>query len=195
MNSNSSRDEILNRLRAINHTDVAHPEVKRYSWPGVAIENFKKKLSAFDGKYMEFASREEAVKWLRDNIDVIKKNVYSAVADFDGNIDNTQVSDPHKAHIVDICVAEGCFGVGETGSVWVTDASLGEPACALFSTDLYLFLPKSKVLPSLQEAYDKIQLGTTSYGSYFTGPSATADIEAVHITGAQGEISLTVLLY
>lgn len=35
----------------------------------------------------------------------------------------------------------------------------------------------------------------TQYGSFFTGPSATADIEAVHITGAQGPLAMTVLLY
>ena len=87
------------------------------------------------------------------------------------------------------------MGVGETGSVWVTDESLGGAACALFSTDLYLLLDSRKVVDGIHTAYSQLDIRKAAYGSFFTGPSATADIEAVHITGAQGEISLTVLLY
>ena len=48
---------------------------------------------------------------------------------------------------------------------------------------------------NMHDAYNFIDLKNNQYGSFFTGPSATADIEAIHITGAQGEISLTVFLY
>lgn len=183
------------RLNEIHHKDISHPVVKHYQWPGSALENFKNKLVGFDGAFQDFESREQAISWLEQNIDHSDKKVYSAISEFEGNVKPSEVTDPHHANIVDICVADGCYGVGESGSVWVTDKSLGEPACALFSTDLYLLLPKEKIVSSLQEAYEVINLGSTPYGSFYTGPSATADIEAVHITGAQGEISLTVLLY
>ena len=101
------------------------------------------------------------------------------------------------------------MGVGETGSVWVTDRSLGIAGAGLLTLNLVLLLERSRILPSIHDAYAALQPGSstaatlnpelrplseTAYGSFFSGPSATADIEAVHITGAQGPLSLTVLL-
>ena len=37
-------------------------------------------------------------------------------------------------------VTEGELGVGEMGSIWVTDDSLGHAACALLSRRLFVFL-------------------------------------------------------
>lgn len=190
----SSKDKILSRIREGKPASVERPDIPIYTWPGDPVDNFKSKLQGFDGKALEFGSRGEAVEWLKNNIDTSRK-IYSAIAEYQGNVTDSDVADPHNAHNVDICVGEGLLGVGETGSIWVTNVSLGLAACALLSTDLYLLLDKTKILGSLQDAYENIDLRSTSYGSFFTGPSATADIEAVHITGAQGEISLTALLY
>lgn len=196
MESNkSSRDIILGRVRRSLPCPVGHPEVPIYTVDGDPIENFKAHLESFDGKLVSFASRDEAMGWLRVHIDTEGKKVYSSVSDFRGNVSDAEVADPHAAHIVDICVANGLLGVGETGSVYVTDESLGLAACALFSTDLYLLLDREKIVDGIHTAYRQIDLTANRYGAFFTGPSATADIEAVRVTGAQGEISLTVLLY
>jgi len=63
------------------------------------------------------------------------------------------------------------------------------------SRHLFIFLDSSKIVHGLHEAYASLNLREHQYGSFYTGPSATADIEAVHVTGAQGPLSLTVLLY
>ncbi|MCM1355612.1 MAG: hypothetical protein NC212_04300 [Staphylococcus sp.] len=192
----SSRDRIMSRIKSALPGEVSLPEVPMYEIAGDKIENFIARLESFDGSAIRFANRGDALKWLANNIGKQSgsKTIYSNVDGFNGNFEVTESTDPHSVHVVDICVANGIIGVGETGSVWVTEESLGLTACALFSTDLYLLLDAAKIYSGLHQAYAALDLSAGRYGSFFTGPSATADIEAVHITGAQGEISLTVLL-
>lgn len=193
-NLNNSRDLILNKIRNGKPQHVALPDVPLYAYKGDLIEGFRTHLTEFDGKFQEFGNRSEAIKWLQSELNPGKK-IFSNIPDFQGTIATDSFKDPHLAHVVDICVAEGVLGVAETGSVWVNDEVLGVSAAALFSTDLYLLLDRSKLIDGLHAAYKSLNLRHHQYGAFYTGPSATADIEAVHITGAQGEISLTVLLY
>lgn len=192
----SSRDRIMARIRAgrERHTEVGLPDVPMYDIKGDKVENFIAKLEGFDGKAVRVPTRGDALRWLAENLETDGKTVYSAVAGFKGNFEVDSTTDPHSANVVDICVANGILGVGETGSIWVTEESLGLTACALFSTDLYLLLEVDKIYSGLHQAYAALNLANGRYGAFYTGPSATADIEAVHITGAQGEISLTAIL-
>lgn len=189
-----SREGILAKLRSGKTSDSGLPEIPIFSILGDPIDNFKSKLVSFDGKYVETASREDALKWLAEHVDM-STNVYSALTDFPAPYSPDNITDPHDANILDVSIAEGELGVGETGSIWVTDESLGLAPAALLSTDLILLLDKKRIVDGIQDAYEVLDLRPQQYGSFFTGPSATADIEAVHITGAQGEISLTALLY
>ncbi|MGL5684115.1 MAG: LutC/YkgG family protein [Marinifilaceae bacterium] len=194
-NSNeSSRDIILQRIKAGKPQSTPLPDVPIYTYPGDKVDEFTKHVQAFDGKVIPFNSKQEAIEYLNTNLDKGKK-IFSSVNEYQGNIQLTDFKTPHDANIIDICVSSGVLGVAETGSIWVTNNTFKLAATALFSTDLFLFLDKSTLVSGLHEAYQKNDLRSTQYGSFYTGPSATADIEAVHITGAQGEISLTVLLY
>ncbi len=190
----AARENILNRIKTGHPEAVELPDIPMYGIPGDVVENFIRHLESFDGQCKRFASRSDVLTWLRDNIDTADNTVYSSVDGFKGNFTVAADTDPHSTHVVDICVGDGVIGVGETGSVWVTEESLGLTACALFSTDLYLLLDAKNIYPGMHQAYESLDLGGIRYGAFFTGPSATADIEAVRVTGAQGEISLTVLL-
>ena len=192
---NDSRQAILDNIRQSRHEDFPLPDVPLFDVEGDPIKNFITNLESFDGKAIRFNSREEAIEWLKNNIVSEGKNVFSAIPDFSGNFPISKVDDPHDAHVIDTCIGEGLLGVGETGSVWVTDSSLGKGACALMSTDLYLLLDSDKIVSGIHQAYNLINLRENPYGSFYSGPSATADIEAVRVTGAQGEISLTILMY
>ncbi len=194
-NESDTRQAILDRIRKGKPQSYDPPVIPGYGWPGNPIENFQKQLKAFDGDSLVFENRSQAIEWLQNNIPAQGKVVCSALPDYKGTCTADDYPDPHKCTNIDICVAEGLMGVGEMGSVLVTDKSLGKPACALLCTDLYLLLDKSKIVDGMHSAYSKINLSEYAYSSFFSGPSATADIEAVHVTGAQAEISLTVLLY
>lgn len=190
---NDSRDSILEKIKANKPSPRKLPAIPMFEVAGDALRNFLGHLKGFDGEYQLFATRNEAVEWLKKNVMTRGGNIYSAVGEIAGNFNSSNsYADFQK---VDICMAESIVGVGETGSLLVDVRSLGNPAAALFSTDLFLLIDRQKILSSLQEAYNQIDLADFQYSSFFSGPSATADIEAVHITGAQGEISLTALVY
>lgn len=190
-----SRSEILGALKGGKPSARPLPEIPIYEVPGDVIENFCNKLKGFDGEYVQFNTRDEAVEYLKDIASKQKDKTYTTLPEIEGCLTPEDYKSPAEMEDIEVCIAEAILGVGETGSLLVDTKTLGAPAAALFSTDLYLLIDRSKISGSLQEAYNKINLADYQYSSFFSGPSATADIEAVHITGAQGEISLTAVIY
>ncbi len=192
-----SRNEILARVRAGLPQSYELPEVPMYPFAGDKVAEFLDHLLAFDGRAVKFTTRDNAIAWLSAQPDMDKSNrvIYSSAAGVEGNFGEERLADMHNAHEIETCVTEGEMGVGEMGSIWVTDSSLRHAACALLSRRLYILLDSRNIVGGLHEAYSKIKLRENQYGSFYTGPSATADIEAVHITGAQGPLSLTALVY
>lgn len=197
MTQQDIKNEILNRIRAGKPKLCPLPDVPMYGYPGNPLDDFVEHLLSFDGKAIKFKTRDEAVSWLKTQpeMDSKKMTIYSATDGVEGNVSEDELTDLHNAHNIETCVAESSMGVGEMGSVWVTDESLKHAACALLSRRLFIFLDSAKIVAGLHDAYASLRLADHQYGSFYTGPSATADIEAVHITGAQGPLSLTVMIY
>lgn len=183
--------------QAIGASSFPLPDVPMYPWPGDPLAGFISHLEGFDGKAVKFATRAEALRWLATQPEMAPSQnaVYSTLDDVTGNFGEKDLTDLRNAEKINTCVTEAEMGVGEMGSVWVTDRTLRHPACALMSRHLFVLLDASKIVGGLHQAYARLSLRNQQYGSFFTGPSATADIEAVHITGAQGPLSMTVLLY
>lgn len=173
------------------------PDVPMYPWPGDPLAGFISHLEGFDGKAVKFATRAEALRWLATQPEMAPSQnaIYSTLDDVTGNFGEKDLTDLRNAEKINTCVTEAEMGVGEMGSVWVTDRSLRHAPCALMSRHLFVLLDATKIVGGLHQAYARLSLRDQQYGSFFTGPSATADIEAVHITGAQGPLSMTVLLY
>ncbi len=196
MNENS-KNEILARVRAGLPQPYGLPAVPMYPFAGNSVDEFLHHLLAFDGRAVKFTTRDKAVAWLsaQSDMDSSAHVIYSSAAGVEGNFGEDRLSDIHNAHEIETCVTDGEMGVGEMGSIWVTDKSLRHAACALLSRRLYILLDSRNIVGGLHEAYSRIKLRENQYGSFYTGPSATADIEAVHITGAQGPLSLTALVY
>lgn len=189
-----SRENILERIKNNKPHARPLPELPIWDVPGKQIQNFIAHLKGFDGDYLLFDTREAAIAWLDQMIDK-DKNVFSIVDGVECNLKLSDFDNPAEMEKIDICIGEATMAVGETGSLLVDTLSLGAPAAALFSTDLYLLIDREKMVDSLQEAYSMVDFTKNRYTTFFSGPSATADIEAVHITGAQGEISLTAVMY
>lgn len=195
MNYADSREEILAKLKINKPKARPLPDIPMFEVAGDPLQNFQQKLKGFDGESYIFSSRQEAIDWLKANVLTRQGQIFSAAAGVEGNVGLGDFRSQAEMHTIDICIAEAILGIGETGSLLVDANSLGAPAAALFSTDLYLLIDRSKIYSSVQEVYLKVDMAQYQYSSFFSGPSATADIEAVHITGAQGEISLTALIY
>ena len=195
-NTLTARDRILGRVRANRPKPYEHPDVPVFAIAGDPVDNFISHVEGFDGKVITLTSRDEAISWLKQNLVPSQSNrIFSAVDGYNGNMTPDLVKTPADAERLSACVGEGLLGVGETGSVLVSPESFTRMANGLFAENLYLLLEKSRITDGLQDAYTRMDLSKIQYSSLFSGPSATADIEAVHITGAQGPVSLTVLLY
>lgn len=192
---NDARETILAKIKKSLPQPRPLPAIPQFEIPGDALQNFIAHLKGYDGEYRLFDTRQEAVDWLNKSVANQDRTVFSAVADVKGNVSAADFPTQGDMHTIDVCVAQATMAVGETGSLLVDTASLGEPAAALFSTDLFLLVDRQSMVSSLQQAYENMDLTSQRYTALFSGPSATADIEAVHVTGAQGEISLTALLY
>ena len=123
MNQEDIKNEILSRIRSGKPTNRPLPEIPLYSYPGNPLENFIGKLLSFDGRAIKFKSRHDAVAWLETQPEMNrdKEIIYSSAAGVDGNISEDELTDLHNAHKIDTCVTESSMGVGEMGSVWVTD--------------------------------------------------------------------------
>lgn len=192
-----ARQEILAQIKKGKPAPHPLPELPHFEPKSFGVDDFIKKLLSFDGRCVRTKSREAALRWLasQPELETGKNQIFSTVPEFTGNFTDTDLTDLRNAHKIDSCVTEGLYGVAEMGSIYVTDTSLGHAACALLTKRLFVLLDTAKILGDMHDAYCTINLSQSQYGSYFTGPSATADIEAVHITGAQGPLALTAVLY
>lgn len=194
---NEIKKGIFERIKTGKPSPHPLPEMPHFSWPGDALENFIALLTGFDGRAVKFKKREDALKWLgaQPEMDPSRWKIYSSASGVEGNVTEADIAELRNAANINICVTEGVLGVGEMGAIWVTDESLKHAACALLPPTLFILLDGGRIFPGLTDAYKNMNAAATQYGSFFTGPSATADIEAVHITGAQGPLAMIVLIY
>ncbi|MBC9912714.1 LUD domain-containing protein [Chitinophaga varians] len=120
--------------------------------------------------------------------------ICSATPEITGNRDIHAVKNPHDLADVDVGVIRARFGVAENGMVWLTEEDLVVNALGFLSQHLVMLLSPQAIVRDMYDAYLRIHLEDTAYGCFMMGPSATADIGAVLVHGAQGARSLRVYL-
>lgn len=155
------------------------------------LDEFKESLVAGAGTWHEIGSIEDAqtkIKTLHPNAKII----CSATPELYGNKDLSKVTDPHELDNVDVGIIRAVFGVAETGMVWLTEEQLHINALGFLSQHLIILLHPNDIVKDMYEAYKRIDLHKSNYGCFMLGPSATADIGAYMVHGAQGARSLTV---
>jgi L-lactate dehydrogenase complex protein LldG len=93
-------------------------------------------------------------------------------------------------------IVDGVFAVAETGSVAVA-LPRRERGEALLSDRLWLLVPGSELVPTLDDALARIESLVRDgrpYVTLMTGPSRTADIERALTVGVHGPRELHVVL-
>jgi L-lactate dehydrogenase complex protein LldG len=91
-------------------------------------------------------------------------------------------------------VLEGKFGVAENGAVWIADENLPQRILPYITKDLVLVIERESLVDNMHDAYSQIDNFNEGFGAFIAGPSKTADIEQALVIGAQGPMSMTVLL-
>ena len=191
--SNSSREAILGAIREnLPKTAVEHPRIPVFQRPAGPLKPaFEQRLQEAGGAAHDVRSTAEAEAKLHA-LHPGAKVVCSAVPEIHGARRIENVRDPHELADVDVGVVRARFGVAESGAIWLTQEDLVVDGLGFLSQHLVVLLDPQQIVPDMHEAYRRVRLNETSYGCFMMGPSATADVEATLVHGAQGAPSLNV---
>ena len=82
------------------------------------------------------------------------------------------------------------FGVAESGAVWLTQEDLIVHSLGFLSQHPVVLRDPEQIISDMHDAYARVRLDQTIYGCSMMGPSATGDMEATLVHGAQRARSL-----
>lgn len=189
--SNSNREKILTSIRAnLPQIRVEHPAIRDFERPAGSFKTiFEQRLREAGGAAYDVGSAAEAESKLR-SLHPEAKVICSAVPEIAGTRRVEKVRDPHELADVDVGIVRGQFGVAESGAVWITQEDFGIDALGFLSQHLIVLLDPKQIVPGMHAAYRRVRLNETAFGCFMMGPSATADVEATLVHGAQGARSL-----
>jgi L-lactate dehydrogenase complex protein LldG len=188
-----SREVILAAIRSnLPQQQVEHPRIPIFQRPDRPLKfEFEQHLQQAGGIAHDVSTVAEAEAKLIA-LHPGAKVICSAVPEISGTRRAEQVRDPHELADVDVGVVRAQFGVAETGAIWLTQEDLVVNALAVLSQHLIVLLDPEQIVPDMHEAYRRVRLNETAFGCFMMGPSATADVEATLVHGAQGARSLNI---
>ena len=191
------REQILKSIKQNKPELVEVPEIDL----NIFAENldlipaFKANVQLVGGQLVEL----DQIENLATEIKKLYPNATKTVSTLDdsivkGTVSITKDTDPHSLETIDLAIVKGEFGVAENGSVWITDEDFPLRVLPFITNDLVLVVSKNDLCENMHTAYQKIADRDRTFGLFLSGPSKTADIEQCLVIGAQGAMSLTVVL-
>ncbi|BDU26793.1 LUD domain-containing protein [Flavobacterium sp. GSB-24] len=192
----SSKAEILNRIK-LNQPDLV-ADLPDLSLLGSeqfdVLETYKTVLKGIGGDPVEVADYNEIINYIKSNYNLEKRLIttlpeLSEIASLDW-----KTVDPHSLQNVELTVIKAHFGVAENSALWVTDDILGQRVAPFIAQYLAIVVQKKDILPTMQQAYNRIGNMEYGFGTFIAGPSKTADIEQSLVLGAHGARGLIVFL-
>lgn len=93
-----------------------------------------------------------------------------------------------------IVVAKAAFGVAENACLWVSDRHAANMLLLFTCEHLVLVVAAADIVANMHGAYDRIKNEEAGYGVFIAGPSKTADIEQLLVTGAHGPKKCTIVV-
>jgi L-lactate dehydrogenase complex protein LldG len=104
------------------------------------------------------------------------------------------VADPHDLAGLNVAIIEGPLAVAENAAIWVDERQLPQRVVPMITQQLVIIIRQSTIVPNMHDAYKRIQVDATGFGTFICGPSKTADIEQSLVIGAHGARSLLVCI-
>jgi L-lactate dehydrogenase complex protein LldG len=187
----NSREQILSAIRAnIPQDPVEHPRIPVFKRADAHLKStFEKRLQDAGGVAHDIENPAQAQAQLA-SLHPTAQVVCSAVPEIPGTRRAENIRDPHELADVDVGVVRARFGVAESGAVWLTQEDLIVNSLGFLSQHLVVLLDPEQIVADMHDAYARVRLDQTAYGCFMMGPSATGDIEATLVHGAQGARSL-----
>ncbi|WP_313376141.1 lactate utilization protein C [Chishuiella sp.] len=189
----SNREDFLKSVRdsLVKRTKTEYPEVPKFQNPAIDLKaTFIKNANLAAVDTFDVSSVEEAQEIMKQRLPNVKITC-SSTDEWVGTKDISKISHPRDLDDVDLGIVRAEFGIAEMGMVWVTEKSLKVNAIGFLSQHIAILLDPDEITENMHTAYSKKGLFDANYGCFVMGPSATADIGAVLVRGAQGARSLT----
>lgn len=192
----SSRDSILNKIKSNQPSSVN--ELPDLSVLGLekfdVIETYKTVLKGIGGFCEEVSSLDEVKNYIATHYPT-EKRIITTISELADIAETEWTSDdPHSLQNVELAVIKAHLGVAENSGLWVTDAILGQRVSPFIPQYLAIIVNKNDIVPTMQQAYERIGNLDYGFGTFIAGPSKTADIEQSLVLGAHGARGLTVFL-
>ncbi len=191
----NSREEILAGCRdAVNH---------KYDRPDLNDIN----PTVYDDPLTQFQITSEAMGSRvitvqpEEDINKLIKTVYPDAETFASSlpeisiasINPDNVDDAKALDKTDVGIIRGEFGVAENGCIWIKQ-NVRQRAVYFISENLVILVPRSRMFSNMHQAYKHVSFNENGYGVFMSGPSKTADIAQVLVTGAQAARNVAVFI-
>lgn len=187
-----SREKILQSILSAKTGETPLPMIENMpAVLGDKAQNFVAMVTAVGGKVVEVGSLND----VSDHVEMTfpSGKIISAIEHLPWYSPYV-ASDPHTYEDVELAILNGHFGVAENGAVWITDSRMIDRAIPFIAQHLALVLERTNIVPTLNDAYERMRSSPYDFGVFIAGPSKTADIEQSLVFGAHGPKSLTLFL-
>ncbi len=189
-----SKEKILAAIRKNKPEGIDLPGIPVFPYQKEdLVLAFQNIVETGGGKVISLSKIEEVEPVLAKRFPHAKSFV-SLVPGVAGNTGLGYFKNSHDLKDVDVTIIKARLGVVENGAVWVTEKECGNRVLPFITQHLVIVLSKEKIVHNMHRAYQEIDLRDSGFGVFIAGPSKTADIEQVLVTGAQGARSFLVLL-
>ncbi len=179
----SSRDKIFSAIRKNKPASVPYTEPDLslvISYPDLYAQ-FSTVLTAIGGRCKEVSSMAAA----REFIASLDKGAW--VIDTTSNYPDDLASlTAGQLAAVDTAILQGGVAIAENGSIWVTEENMVNRLLPFIAQQLILLIHEKDLVPTMHQAYEKINVADSGFGAFIAGPSKTADIEQSLVIGAHG---------
>ncbi|MBV5279221.1 MAG: LUD domain-containing protein [Campylobacteraceae bacterium] len=191
----SSREEMLKAIRKNAPSKVKEApslDIKHMSYEDINAK-FTTSLASVGGNAIFLESLSDVDAYVKEHY----KDATVIVSNIEGlNVatrDANETDDPHTLKDVDLAIIQGEFAVAENGAVWVKETNNRHRALYFITQKLMMIVPKSEIVPTMHEAYERVSFEQGGFGLFISGPSKTADIEQALVIGAHGATEACVI--
>ncbi len=191
-----SRAAILKSVQENKPTLMPLPEINVHSFDESVdmLDTFKKNVELVGGNLKELSKTENVDAVIKELYPKAQRIVSQIPSSNLGTISITKETEAHSLENIDLAIIKGEFGIAENGAIWITDNQFPIRVLPFVTNDLVIVLSNKELCLHMHDAYKKIANRERSFGLFISGPSKTADIEQCLVIGAQGAMSLTLLL-
>lgn len=186
----TDREIILSKLNKSKPAASPLPQVPSFPMAADPMESFTSALQNNHAKVIRVKSAAEAAERIRETYPDAKL-LYSMVETVPSNI-----ADENAASLaqLDLAVLKAECGVADNGALWINDETCPIRVLPFIAQHLVIMVDKSSIVGNLHDAYNIINPAKAGFGVFITGPSKTGDIEQALVVGAQGPVSMLVLV-